>query len=348
MTFKIDPKGLFLACASGVAGAYLFNLLALPLALMLGAMCTTALLALSGCPLAFPRSALKFVGAVVGVLLGANTSWDMLVPEVDWIVSLTVLLGLSILVTLITFVFLRRVGKMDAATAFYGGTPGGVTEFALLAENAGGDMKSVAFLHSVRIFTTVLAIPIILLWVSGGEQYIRTRIEFSNVNFMGLFYLIILAVAGTGIGHVLRLPAKAFLGPIFLTIAAKEAGFLDGFVRSQLWLQVSQVVLGTAIGSAFVGSTWSTARQLMTLSLVISLFSIALAFSAAVIITPYAGGNLQDLILAFAPAGLMEMSLIASSQNADVPYVMTHHIIRILQVSLIAPIIWKLWKMFGN
>ncbi len=49
-------------------------------------------------------------------------------------------------------------------------------------------------------------------------------------------------------------------------------------------------------------------------------------------------------LLAFAPGGLAEMSLIALSLDIDAAYVSSHHIVRIFMIVLAAPFVFRLFS----
>ena len=54
--------------------------------------------------------------------------------------------------------------------------------------------------------------------------------------------------------------------------------------------------------------------------------------------------DLKQTILTFAPGGLPEMSLLALAMGADIAYVGTTHILRIILVIAAAPVMFRLLK----
>jgi len=65
-----------------------------------------------------------------------------------------------------------RMGWLDAATALFGFTPGGISVMSLVAAEEGGQAAVVATMHFVRVVTILLAAPLIVrLWLhlrAGG------------------------------------------------------------------------------------------------------------------------------------------------------------------------------------
>jgi len=49
-------------------------------------------------------------------------------------------------------------------------------------------------------------------------------------------------------------------------------------------------------------------------------------------------------VLAYAPGGLAEMSLIALALHADVAFVSSHHVVRILLIVTLAPLTFRLLR----
>ena len=59
----------------------------------------------------------------------------------------------------------------------------------------------------------------------------------------------------------------------------------------------------------------------------------------ALVVAPATGSPPASVVLAYAPGGLAEMSLVALALGADVAYVAVHHIFRIMFVILGAPLV---------
>ena len=55
------------------------------------------------------------------------------------------------------------------------------------------------------------------------------------------------------------------------------------------------------------------------------------------------GQTIEQLVLAYSPGGLAEMSLVALAMNADIAYVASHHLVRISFVMMLAPLLFKIF-----
>jgi hypothetical protein len=67
------------------------------------------------------------------------------------------LLGCAILMAWLA----QRTGSIDFATALFGFSPGGMSGMSLLAQAEGRQADIVALLHTVRIFTLFLLVPLL-------------------------------------------------------------------------------------------------------------------------------------------------------------------------------------------
>jgi uncharacterized membrane protein AbrB (regulator of aidB expression) len=70
---------------------------------------------------------------------------------------------------------------------------------------------------------------------------------------------------------------------------------------------------------------------------------LALTFGFAIALHEMFGQSLEQLVLAYSPGGLAEMSLVALAMNADIAYVASHHLVRISCVMMMAPMIFRLF-----
>jgi uncharacterized membrane protein AbrB (regulator of aidB expression) len=69
---------------------------------------------------------------------------------------------------------------------------------------------------------------------------------------------------------------------------------------------------------------------------------LSIALGTALVVTHLTGIELHQTFLAFSPGGLPEMSLLALALHADIAYVATIHIVRILMVITFAPLVFRM------
>jgi hypothetical protein len=70
---------------------------------------------------------------------------------------------------------------------------------------------------------------------------------------------------------------------------------------------------------------------------------LGLALCLASGVQAMTGLSAEQILLAYAPGGLTEMSLVALALHAEAAFVATHHVVRIFLVIVAAPILFRLW-----
>ena len=339
-----DIARIAVAIAVGAAGGALFYALSLPLPWMLGALTATMMASLAGLRMQGPVRVRAAVVAVIGVLLGANFTPDLLSHALDWAVSLVLLAVYLLASILLVMPWYQRVGGFDAVTAYFAGMPGGLSEMIELGEAAGADVPRIILAQSLRIVTTIALIAIWFRWVQGYDVG-RNAVQggFADISWTDLGLLALAALLGSWLGLRLRLPAPTLLGPMIISAALH----LTDLTRSAPPVEIviaAQVILGTVLGCRFQGLRASALVPAVGLSLGATLIILSLALGFALMIEAATGQSAEQVLLAYAPGGLTEMSLIAIALHAEVAFVALHHVVRILLVILAAPLAFRRWK----
>lgn len=159
--------GVVLLLAAGVVRGYLAQLFKLPGGAALGAMVTVAAVnvALGGRPVTVPRG-LDFAALVlVGVSLGASINRSALSGAANLIVPALLILGILSVVGVLLALTLQRFFGFDLTTALFAAAPGGMTNMAILAKDAGGDGFAVALVHLVRLFGIFIFVPVVAFFL---------------------------------------------------------------------------------------------------------------------------------------------------------------------------------------
>ncbi len=325
--------------ALGTLGGSLFFTLSLPLPWMLGALSLTMVASVAGLPVLGPTRLRPAIVAVIGVLLGARFTPDVVQQAEQAAVTLAILSVYLAAVAVLVVPFYRFIGRQDWTTAYFAGMPGGLSEMIELGEARGADVPAIVLAHSLRIVLTIGLMVLLFRLVLDHDLGGSGRVPSGTGQIPGLFdgaVLTACAVFGSLGGKALRLPAPTFLGPLILSAATHMAGVTEG-VPPSLLVNAAQVALGTILGCRFLGIAPRTVLRAGVLSLGATLITLALAGVAALAMQHWAGVSLDQAMLALAPGGLTEMGLIALAIHADVAFVALHHVARILIVIVIAP-----------
>ena len=334
-----------LALVIGVAGGYVANQIDLPLAWMIGAMLFVTVAALARLPVALPPRLRAVMIALLGVMLGSAFTPDLLGRAGDWWITLSALLVYSAVVGGACFVLFRRWAGYDRPTAYFAAMPGGLLEMTLLAQENGGDDRVVALVHTARVMLIVLTIPFWFRMVEGYDAARRTAEDLSLVDapLAEMAILALIGYAGAVGARIVRLPATYLIGPMVASAIAHLLGWTTFRPPAEL-VTLAQVVVGAAIGCRFAGI--AVMQVLRTLGHAAGATAIMLAGTivASALLHQAVDAPTPALVLAFAPGGLAEMSLVALALATDAAFVSTHHVVRIAYVVVVAPFVYRMLR----
>ncbi|MGC2857770.1 AbrB family transcriptional regulator [Novispirillum sp. DQ9] len=338
-------RRLALALALGTAGGAVFWGLRLPLPWMLGAVLTVSVAALSGLRPAVPQGLRSGMLAILGVMLGSAFTPGLIDRLGPWLPSLAVLLVVSVVTPWIAGAVFRRFGGFDRVTAYFAGTPGGINEMVMVGTALGGDERTIALVHALRIMIVVFIVAAWFRLVEGAAagQGAASAPWLMDGAFgpADLAWLAAAAVVGRPVGRLLRLPAPQLTGPMVLAAVIHLMGLTELQPPAEL-IAVAQVVVGSALGARFVGAAPLRLIRTAVLAAGSSLVMLGLAALAAWGLASVTGLPFLLLLLAYVPGGLAEMSLIGLALGMDVPFVATHHVVRIALVIAVAPLLFRL------
>ena len=331
-----------LALAIGTAGGAVFAWFAMPLAWMLGAMSGVGLAAILRLPVRGWIRARPPMSAVIGTMLGVQFGPETLSAASQWWPALIALAAYLLIAGTLSNIYLRRVVRLDPATAFFSAMPGGLIDMVLLGAERGGDDRTIALMHSSRIFLVVLGLPPLMTLVTGASAVAQAA-EWRPLTAMSAsdaaWFLLTLA-AGIVFGRLARLPAPYLIGPMCVSMVLHWSG-LSGFTVPSIVIILAQIVLGTTIGCRFAGVAPTGILSILAVSAGATLILLLTAVGFASGLSPILDVPAEGLLLAFSPGGLAEMSLVALALNLEVAFVVTCHAARIIMVVAAAGLISK-------
>ena len=169
---RIVPA-LALALALGGLGGAAAAWAQLPLPWMIGAMMAVTAASVGGLPVALPTPLRSVMVVVLGVMLGSSFSPAILDRLGDWAVSLSMLLVYTLAAGAAGTFYFRRIAGYDRVTAYFSGTPGGLTEMVLAGADMGGDARVISMTHAARILMVVLALPFAFQLLADYDPALR-------------------------------------------------------------------------------------------------------------------------------------------------------------------------------
>ncbi len=329
----------------GFAGGILFYLLHFPLAFMIGALVAVTVAAIAGAPVqAAPRLRVVMV-SILGVLLGSAFKPDMIHQMAAWAVSLLWLIPLITVTVWAGKEVMQRWAGLDRVTAYFASVPGGLMEMTMIGGAEGGDERRLSLLHALRIVIVVIILP---FWFRFTTGYVSPSISLSFASWpppVDLILLGICALCGYPFARLCRLPAPQLTGSMLLSAAIH----LTGLTQSgppDLLVALAQTIIGASLGARFRNTPTQFFGRTFVMAFGLTVLMLLICLVVAWIVHVMTGLPLNSAILAFAPGGLAEMSLIALYLGGDTAYVAAHHVVRITMVVLLVPPSYKLLKRF--
>ena len=339
MIISPDLKSFILTAIIGVLGALIAFVMGFPAPFLCGPALAVTAANLAGLRLAVPKSLRNATFVIVGISMGTSVTPDVIQAAKTWPLSF-----LAVLVTVVTLLYvaywiLHYGFGYDRNTAMLGASPGHLSYIISLTAETKSDLASVSVIQSVRVLALTLAVPLLV------EYFDLVSIEPTvPIPPMPPVVLCLTILASLAVGWLFmrwRFPAALLLGGVAVSIGIHITGLTSGGVPS--WLsQPTYIVLGSLIGTRFSRSSLRDMRKAFLAGGVVTVAVVVLASIVAVVISRLIGVPLNAVMIAFAPGGLETMAAMAVMMHADAAYVGSHHVLRLLFLSVLMP--WVLRK----
>ena len=322
--------------AVATIGGLVFRLAQMPLAWIMGAMAACVIATLAGRRIETPPVLATPAIALIGAMLGSSFVPSSLQGIGGWWAPLLGLAAFVALSTVAGYGYFRAVARMDRPTAFFCAAPGGLLDMVLVGVAKGGAAQPIALTHAARILVMVMILPPVLGQLTGAPiNPGAARGAAAGFGLADAGWLVVACVAGARIGRWLRFPAAALVGPMTVSAGLHLSG-VSGFILPPVLMIGAQIVAGIIIGQQFTGASVRAILRIMALSVGGTAILLAMSLAVARIVLPWAQVEQAGLVLAYAPGGLTEMGLLAIAAGIEVPFVITHHVIRLFAVLLVA------------
>lgn len=319
-------------------GVALFLALSLPLPFLFGPMAACLAAALAGMRLRGMGRVSAGARAVLGVAVGASLTPEVMARVPDMAASVALVPFYILAITAVGVPFFRRLGGYDRATAFFAAMPGGAVDMVVFGQAAGGDARALSLIHATRVLVIVVLVPIVLTQVYGAPLTNPIGAPTSQVPLHQIGLMILAAVFGWWGAERVGLFGGAILGPMIVAGALSLAGLLEMRPPREA-MMAAQFLMGLGIGVHYVGITWGEVRRTVALAAAFMLLLALLAgiFAEIVVLSGLAAP--VEGFLAFSPGGQAEMAMLAIIAGADLGFVVTHHVVRLVLVLLGAPLV---------
>lgn len=339
-----DLPRLGASIAIAALGGALATAIHLPLGWLIGSLLVIGALTILGVPVKIVPFGRELSQGLVGIAAGQRLS-----PEVAE--RLLLLLPIMLVATLATILvaclqsrILARVTGTDQRTAFFSSLPGGVAEMTVLAERYGGDPGLVSVAQFVRILIVTLMVPLFVGFLHHPQAHVAAQPLVPPDTGPSLLIICAIGIVAGLLLSRLRVPNG------WLLAGVTTGGFaglteMQGVVVPWSALICAQVLIGLALGIRCKPSLLRSGRVFLPANAAGTLLLIAVAFIVALGLDRWLGLGKASLLLALAPGGIAEMSLVATSSQLDLVLVVAFHLVRVL---LIIALSVPLYRIFAK
>ena len=326
-------------------GVGVFHLLHLPLPWLLGPIFACLIAALLGMNFRSFGIIGNFMRSILGVAIGASITVALLTNMVSLIPSLLMVVAMLVVIGGVGVPYFQKIWRYDFVTAYYASMPGGLQDMLLFGEEAGANVRTLSLVHATRVLTIVTLLPIILFFLGEVDLSNPPGEPATSIPAMQFAVMLFASIFGWQIAKKMNMLGASILGPLILAGILSVTGILSHRPPAEaIWM--AQYFLGIGIGVKYVGITMQEFRRDIVASLgfcvLLGIVTIGFFYGVSAI-SPASPIN---ILLAFAPGGQAEMTVLALIIGADLSFVITHHILRILLVIIASPFVMRVANKF--
>lgn len=323
---KRTAEALSIAALGGIAAAAT----GFPAGMVMGSMLATACAALAGRPVTVMLPVARACFVLVGILLGAVVTPEMVKGIADWPVSVAIMVVSALVMFLATACYLRFVHGWEPLSAMLGASPGSMAQVMALAAEFNADLRGIAVVQVMRVLLIVIGLPAGL--ALAGSTVDPAARSLAPTSFGELAVLLTVSAAVAAFLQWLRFPGGLLFGALAASAVLHGTGLLTATLP--WWLGSAAIVtLGAVAGSRFANT--SPRMLLGYLGAALGSFAVAITVATcfALIVVALLPFRLADVAVAFAPGAQDTMMLLALALHLDPIYVGAHHLARFLVVS---------------
>ena len=312
-------------------------LVSFPAAWLIGAMIAGIFFTVFGGTLRITNTWSLIGQGVLGTLIANAMPLDTSVGLVSqWPVFL--FSAICLFVTALALGWILTAAKiLPGTTVVWGLSPGAATMMTFMAENAGADAQTVAFMQYIRL-VLIAIIATAVTWVIGHEPAATATAQAvaAPLDWIAVCETLVLALAGPAVARLTGIKSMALVFPLAGGLLLSHLGWLDLRLPAPLLFGV-YTLLGWRIGLRFTRPLVMHALSVMPAILLSSLLLLGACAGVAAWLVVFHGVDPLTAYLATSPGGVDMVAVLSASGGADMGFVMTMQMLRFLLVLAFVP-----------
>lgn len=312
---------------------FLFNLIKLPAATLLGPMLASILLSLRAKAVKIPVLPFYFAQAIIGCLIALSVDADFITNIQEHAVLFIVSIVFVLFVSTALGYCLAYFKVLPGSTAIWGSAPGAASVMTILSGHYGADARLVALMQYLRVVMIAATASLAAHFLASDEAtniITETSIPFDWQAFAQTMIFIIAALI---VARFIKIPSAGLMLPLFGAIALQFSGYLT-ISLPPLLLHLAYAVIGWRIGSSFTRDIIIYAAKILPKLILSILALIIICGFYAYGVTLVTDIDLVTAYLANSPGGADAMVIIAASAGGNTAFIMTMQTFRFFVVLL--------------
>jgi len=347
---------LIITLLIGFSGGLIALRFKVPAGAMIGAMLSVAVYNIITGDAFMPQDVRVITQIAAGAFIGSGIKKKDVQGLKLMIKPALFMMFLMITLDLLMGYIMYKVTGISLVTCLFACAPGGIVDMSLISNDLGADASKVAILQLVRLMSVFMLFPVIIKFISKKYDDPRkddclqsddenngisasSKHSIKKENNINLFITTIVALISGFIGYKTKIPAGA------MTFAMLSVGALNvinnkGYMPINI-RRATQVFAGVLIGERMMYSDLIALKSVLVPAFILLIGIIAVNVCIGYLISKVSGLELVTSLLASAPGGVSDMSIIAKDLGGDAPKVALLQLVRYVCIIAIFPIIIK-------
>lgn len=331
-------------CLMALLGWRLFARLKVPAASLLGEIMTVGIARLLGIQFHHLPSLLRVLFQVVlGTFIGLRFSKNALSNLKRFALPVLIVSVWMLASCLSAGLIFQRLARVTPITAILGAAPGGLSEMTLLALSLDADVMAVASLQLARLLTIAFVIPFLAIRqaeapsCNSKEESSEPKVSWQ---WSASITLLVGAVGGL-IGYMLKLPAAGLLGAL-ITVGLTYNLYRELPPLPEGLRVCAQVGIGGLVGANFGQETLTSLLFIAGPVVGTSIVVVGASLVLATLLRKLTDWDALTCLLAAAPGGVTQSSVLACELGADLLIVSLLQLSRLIAILVILPLLLRL------
>ncbi|MBO0677780.1 AbrB family transcriptional regulator [Mycolicibacterium sp. S2-37] len=279
---------------------------------------------------------------VLGVYIGTMVQQDAVgALGADWPFVVAIAVA-TLLLSVVAGALLGLHRDITPLTGSLALTAGGASGLVAIARDLGGDDRVVSVVQYLRVALVTASMPVVVALVYHPDRSHPSDDLVPSPTmpwYASVGLLLVLVVAGTVCGRLLRLPGAGLLGPMALTVVAELTGVLPGLAVPAVLVQLAYLLIGWQAGLAFTMESLRAIARVLPAALTLIVLLGAATAGLGVVLAHYTHLTPLEGYLATSPGGVYAVLATAVETGSNVTFIIAAQVLRVLLMLFASPLI---------